>query len=156
MLHGGPETFATVTSEQAGTLLAAHIASDGTAYFAGGVTGGGGGLLVRWDGRTATTIPTPDARAFWWIHGVSDGEMWLAGEAGEVHRFDGTTLTRVDAGAPAGTILFGIWGAGTGDLGRPLGGRRLVHGRGTAAGDPARLGRELVAGARRPRESILT
>jgi hypothetical protein len=106
----GPAVYAPVTTEEPGTLLSAWIASDGTAYLAGGVVGGGDGLLLRWDGRALTAIPTPGAHTFWWIHGVADGDMYLAGEQGEVHHFDGTTLTPVDAGAPAGATLFGIWG----------------------------------------------
>jgi len=114
----GSQSFRTITSDQQGTLLSAWVASDGTAYFAGGVVGGGAGagLILRWDGQTVNTIPTPDAHAFWWIHGVSDNEMYLAGEGGEVHAFDGTTLTRIDAGAPADAILYGVWGASGSDL----------------------------------------
>jgi len=115
---GGGEThpgaFTAVTTEQDGMLLSAFVASNGTVYMVGGVPGTAKGLLLRWDGAGVTRIPTPDAHAFWWIHGVSDGEMWLAGESAEVHRFDGTTLTRVDTGAPAGSILFGVWGPGGG------------------------------------------
>jgi hypothetical protein len=113
---GGAGTYVPITREQPQALLSAWIASDGTAYLAGGVVGGGDGVLLRWDGRNVTTIPTPGAHAFWWIHGVSDNEMYLAGESGEVHRFDGATLTQVDAGAPADAILFGIWGTSGDDL----------------------------------------
>src|SRR5262245_35593 len=90
----GPEAFQAIAMEQDGALLSAFVASDGTAYLAGGVLGGGAALLLRWDGRSVATIPTGDAHAFWWIHGVGDHDMWLAGESGEVHRFDGTTVTR--------------------------------------------------------------
>jgi hypothetical protein len=112
----GPEEFRSITSEQPGSLLSAAVTSDGVAYLAGGVTGGGEALLLRWDGTTLTTIPTPGAHAFWWIHGVTDDEMYLAGEAGEVFRFDGTTLTPLAVGAPAGTTFFGIWGASGDDV----------------------------------------
>jgi hypothetical protein len=112
----GAAAYAPVTTEEPGTLLSAWIDSDGTAYLAGGVVGGGDGLLMRWDGRVLATIPTPGAHAFWWIHGVASGDMFLAGEQGEVHHFDGTTVTRVDVGAPAGATLFGIWGTSDDDL----------------------------------------
>jgi hypothetical protein len=42
--------------------------------------------------------------------------MYLAGESGEVFRFDGATLTPIAVGAPAGTIFFGIWGASASEL----------------------------------------
>jgi hypothetical protein len=113
---GGAETFRTVTSEQSGALRSAWISPDGTAYAAGGMVGGGGGLLIRWDSRGVVPIPAPGAHAFWWIHGVSGSEIYLAGELGEVHRFDGTTLTRVDSGAPGDSTLFGIWGPSGDDL----------------------------------------
>jgi hypothetical protein len=130
-------TFQTVTSEQPGALLSAFVASDGTAYLAGGVTGGGPGLLLRWDRRGVTSIPVGAAHAFWWIHGVADGDMWLAGESGEVHRFDGATLTTVDVGADPTAVLFGIWGTSSEDLwtvGGSLvsGGPRRIVLRGTA------------------------
>src|SRR5215471_2539763 len=53
------ETFVPITSDQPAVLLSAWIASDGTAYLAGGVPGGGDGLLLRWDGHGIATIPTP-------------------------------------------------------------------------------------------------
>lgn len=111
-----PEEFRTITTEQPGSLLSATVLADGVAFLAGGVREGGDGLLLRWDGTMLTTIPTPGAHAFWWIHGFSAGEMYLAGESGEVFRFDGATLTPVVVGAPAGTIFFGIWGASGDDL----------------------------------------
>lgn len=113
------ETFRTVTSEQQGSLMSVWIAPDGVAYLAGGtagMTGDGAALLLRWDGRGVAEIPTPGARAFWWIHGISPSEIYLAGEAGEVHRFDGATLTRIDTGAPVDSTLFGIWGQSGDDL----------------------------------------
>src|SRR5688572_12362922 len=67
-----PATFAPVVTEQEATLLSAWVAPDGTTYLAGGVVGGGPGLLLRWDGRDVTTIATPGAHAFWWIHGTPD------------------------------------------------------------------------------------
>ena len=78
------EEFREITSEQPGSLLSAAVMSDGVAYLAGGVTGGGEGLLLKWDGTTLTTIPTPGAHAFWWIHRIADDDMVLAGESGEV------------------------------------------------------------------------
>jgi hypothetical protein len=114
--ENGVPAFQTVTSEQPGALLSAFVTSNGTAYLVGGVTGGGAGLVLRWDGHGITTIPTPDARAFWWIHGVSDSEMYISGEGGEVHRFDGASLTLVDAGAPAQSTLYGVWGGSGDDL----------------------------------------
>ena len=111
-----PEEFHTITSEQPGSLLAAAVTSDGVAYLAGGVTGGGAALLLKWDGTTLATIPTPGAHAFWWIHRIADDDMVLAGESGEVSRFDGATLTPIAVGAPAGTTLFGVWGATSDDL----------------------------------------
>jgi hypothetical protein len=125
-------TFETVISAQDGTLLSAWIASDGTAYLAGGVVGGGAGQLLRWDGRSVTAVPTPDAHAFWWIYGVSDHDIWLAGESGEVHHFDGATVTRVDAGAPSGSILFGIWGS-------PEGGELWAVGGSFVSGGPRQV-----------------
>jgi hypothetical protein len=136
------ETFLAVTNEQEGALLSAWVASDGTAYLAGGVFGGGRGLLLRWDGRNVTAIPTPDAHAFWWIHGVGDREMWLAGESGEVHSFDGTTVTRIDAGAPPESILFGIWGASGDDL--------WAVGGSFVAGGPRQVVRRLAGGSWTP------
>jgi hypothetical protein len=134
-----PQSFRPITSEQQGTLLSAWVASDGTAYFAGGVVGGGDGLLLRWDGRAVATIPTPGAHAFWWIHGVADNEIYLAGESGEVHRFDGATLTLIDAGVSPDATLFGIWGASGDDLWTVggsfiSGGPRQVISRGSASG----------------------
>jgi hypothetical protein len=111
-----PEEFREIASEQPGSLLSAAVTSDGVAYLAGGVTGGGEGLLLRWDGTTLSTVPTPGAHAFWWIHRIDDNNMILGGETGEVFRFDGTTLTPLDVGAPAGTIFFGVWGASSDDL----------------------------------------
>src|SRR4051812_19260129 len=134
-----PARFRALTTEQPGTLLSAFVASDGIAYLAGGVTGGGGGLLLRWDGRDLTTVATPDAHAFWWIHGVGDHDMWLAGESGEVHRFDGSTVTRVDAGAPADATLFGVWGPSASDL--------WIVGGSFAADGPRRVIRRLTDGA---------
>lgn len=134
-----------IAGEQPGVLLSAWVAPDGTAYLAGGVTGGDG-LLLRWDGKTLATLPTPGAHAFWWIHGLAAGDVWLAGERGEVHRFDGSTLTPVDVGAPPDATLFGVWGPSDEDLWAVGGGlpgqsggiiRRRANGAWTAIGAPA-------------------
>jgi hypothetical protein len=153
----GPGAFAAVVTELQGTLLSAVVASDGTAYVAGGVVGGGAGsgVLLRWDGAgDVTPVPTPGAHAFWWIHRVSDREMLLAGEAGEVHTFDGTTVTPIDTGAPADATLFGIWGTGATDL-WTVGGsfvtggprrviRRNVSGTWTEVASPAEVDAEVT------------
>jgi hypothetical protein len=136
---GDEERFLAVTSEQPGVLYSAFVATDGTAYLAGGVPGGGAGLLLKWDGRSVVAIPTGGAHAFWWIHGTADDDMWLAGELGEVHRFDGRTLTRVEAGAPPQSTLFGIWGASSDDV--------WAVGGSFVAGGPRRVIRRLVGGS---------
>ncbi|MEA2700163.1 MAG: hypothetical protein QOI66_4434 [Myxococcales bacterium] len=105
-----PAAFHALVTEQPGILLSAAYTADGNAIIVGGQIAGGEGLLLRWDGRSMTTIPTPGAHAFWWVNGLSPTEMYLAGESGEVHRFDGASLTVVDAGVPATATLFGIWG----------------------------------------------
>ena len=114
-----PRRLELVTAEQPGSLLSVWIAPDGVAYAAGGVDGGGDGLLLRWrgPGHDVEVVPTPGAHAFWWIHGFAADDMWLAGESGEAHRFDGIAVTRVDAGMsePLPT-LFGIWGNTSDDL----------------------------------------
>lgn len=113
---GADGGFHAVATDQPGMLLSATFLPDGQAYIAGGAIGGGPGLLLRWDGKTITTVPTPGAHAFWWIHAISPAAMWLAGESGEVHSFDGTAVAKVDAGAPSNATLFGIWGASAGEL----------------------------------------
>jgi hypothetical protein len=113
---GPPEGFHALTTEQPGILLSAAYDSDGSALIAGGQIAGGTGLLLRWDGRALTMVPTRDAHAFWWVTAVGPHEFLLAGESGEVHRFDGSALTTVDAGVPASATLFGIWAASADDL----------------------------------------
>lgn len=123
-------------------LLSAWIAPDGTAYFAGGVLGGGTGLLLRYREGQVTTVPTPGAHTFWWIHGLSDTEMFLAGEGGELHRFDGMTVTRLPAEAPSDAILFGVWGTSADDL--------WSVGGSFAAGGPRRIVLRSTAGVEAP------
>jgi len=113
---GSPPGFHALATEQSGILLSAAYTADGMATIAGGQIGGGGALLLRWDGRALATVPTPGAHAFWWVTAPGPRDLFLAGEAGEVHHFDGESLTAVDAGAPATATLFGVWGSGAGDL----------------------------------------
>ena len=111
---GGPGTgdrAVLIASEQPGVLSSAAYLDDGSAIIAGGQIGGGGALLLRWDGQMVTPLPAQSAHAFWWVTAIAPNDLLLAGEAGEVHRFDGNTLTLMDAGVPADATLFGIWAA---------------------------------------------
>jgi hypothetical protein len=147
---GKGAAFRAVATEQAGVLLSATYTDDGTAIIAGGAIGGGDALLLRWDGRALSTIATPNVHALWWVYAPGGGaHAYLAGEAGEVHRLDGASLTAIDTGAPATATLFGIWGTGDDDL-WTVGGsfssagakrviRRLTGGQWVAVDSPAEV-----------------
>jgi photosystem II stability/assembly factor-like uncharacterized protein len=71
------------------------------------------GVLLRWDGRRATPLPSPTTRDLRGLWGRSPTEVYAVGDSGTVLRYDGDRWRVVDAGTTA--YLFGVTGSRSGD-----------------------------------------
>ncbi len=84
------------------------------------------GLVLRWDGATLTTIPSPAPNAtLYGVWGSSSTDVWIVGgtpgagvapDNDVVLHWDGTQLTRDLTIAMKGAALFKVWGASADDV----------------------------------------
>jgi hypothetical protein len=77
---------------------------------------GAGGVLAHYDGNawTATTLAAAAGNSLRAAFGAAPGAIWLAGDAGTILRWDGTTATAIPTGVSA--ALRALWGSGASDV----------------------------------------
>lgn len=99
------------------SVLCAWGTSEHDVWLVGGSLGVGdaGSLLMHWDGRRFTEMPTGQDESLWWIWGTPDAQtMWMVGDNGTVLRRTGANIENVPSGVSS--TLFGIWGASPDDI----------------------------------------
>jgi hypothetical protein len=115
----------TTVSKLDGALLS--VWGTGSDVFAAGGSRGNGfdSLVVRFDGTKWTRLAAGGKETFWWVHGTSASDVWLAGENGRITHWDGSKFEEQQRLAPEAT-LFGIFAFAKNDVwavgGTPEGG----------------------------------
>ena len=93
-------------------VLCAWGTSSSDVWLVGGDlgVGGKGALLMHWDGRSFSELPTGQDRSLWWIWGTADAStLWMVGDGGTVLRRRGGRIEAIPT--DTSSTLFGVWGA---------------------------------------------
>ncbi len=118
-VHGSARTNVWIGGTRAlhwdGTMLRHDTAAVGlNDVFVAGATlavgVGNAGRVLEWDGQSWTLVPTPAARSLYAVHGAG-GEIWAAGDRGEVFVRDGAGW-RIGPGVPSASRLSTLWMSG--------------------------------------------
>ncbi len=99
-------------SELAGGLDEALLAISGLSerdVWTVGADRGKGPLVLRYDGQRWTRKDTGTRGHLWWVHALDERNVFLAGEAATVLRWDGTRFERMTTPGRAAHMVFGVW-----------------------------------------------
>lgn len=103
-----------ITEEYAdGALLSVWSSGADDVWVVGGEQGHP--VVLHFDGSDWERNDPPVDQQLWWVHGFSSGEVFVAGEAGAIARYDGSTWQAFDTGFE-GTTFYGIWGSSPNDV----------------------------------------
>lgn len=119
-----PKRWTMLTDTLDRVPLCAWGLSPDDAYVGGGGLGAGpGALLLHYDGKALSEVPTGRTETLWWLHGTSAKDVWAVGEQGLALHFDGAAWAAVPTGTTA--TIFGVWAASPSDVwavgGTPVG-----------------------------------
>lgn len=114
--EAGAPKWTPVLQELDGALLSVWGTSEKDVWAVGGPLGNSGfeSLVVRFNGQTWQRAKPGKTDSFWWVHGTSSSDVWLAGEKGRITHWDGSAFTEVTSGTTA--TLFGLYAFGPKDV----------------------------------------
>jgi hypothetical protein len=94
-----------------GTLLAVWGTSASDVYAVGGPRGNTPfkALVMHFDGIQWKRLDAGNADTYWWVHGSSVTDVWMAGENGRITHWDGATFA--DHSVQTKATIFGVWAA---------------------------------------------
>jgi hypothetical protein len=82
-----------------------------TDIYAVGADKGRGPLVLHFDGRAWSEIPTGQHGDLWWVQAFPDGRVLMAGASATVLRLDGRHVERMPTPGLARQTVYGVWGS---------------------------------------------
>src|SRR2546427_13243483 len=96
----------------AGALTCAWASGNELFVTGGADLGGGGGLLLHYDGNTWSRMANPAPALLWWAFGFAPGDVWAVGQNGPITHYDGAAWSATPVPAAAqGAAVAGVWAA---------------------------------------------
>ncbi|MCS6797372.1 MAG: hypothetical protein NZ898_02385 [Myxococcota bacterium] len=111
-----PPRFEVVLEDLPGALISVWGRSATEVWTVGGDEGGGRGpIVLRYDGSIWRRVSTGlDGGELWWVHGTSDGAVYVGGTGGVILRWRDGRFERMPT--PGTDTVFGIWAAAPDDV----------------------------------------
>jgi hypothetical protein len=111
----GAPSWQVILQHLDGTLLAVWGTSTKDVYAVGGPRGNTPfrALVMHYDGTAWKRLDANNADTYWWVHGSSATDVWMAGENGRISHWDGATF--VDHSISTKATIFGVWAASPSD-----------------------------------------
>jgi hypothetical protein len=106
-------TWGIVHQGLSGALLSVWAPSADDVWAVGG-DGGGGPMVLHFDGTSWTQHTTGTQGDLWWVHGFVGGPVFMSGEGGVILKYEGGAFEVMTT--PGDATVFGIWGPSADDL----------------------------------------
>lgn len=137
-----PPEWQLVHENLPGALLRVWGRNANDVYAVGADGDGMGSLAIHFDGTRWTRLDTGTTGDLWWVHGVGEDDIRMAGEGGLILRYRPSTGQFERITAPEPVTLFGVWGRAPNDVwyvgGIPAGAKGAVwHDDGSTVATPA-------------------